>query len=197
MNDIFFTSDQHYGHKAILRLGQGRPFSSVEEMNETLIERHNAVVKNGDRVYHLGDIFFKATVAEAEGIISRLKGQHYLVLGNHDEVAEELQKKFAPHVQPFIWQKDIAWLTVGQRKLMLCHYPMRSWKKKDGGSWHLFGHVHGRLPRFGNSFDVGVDAYNFTPVSFNEVAQRMEKWEPNSEIGSVADGRPPDSKSEL
>jgi hypothetical protein len=34
----FFTSDQHLGHRNIIRLCS-RPFASIEEMDETLISR--------------------------------------------------------------------------------------------------------------------------------------------------------------
>lgn len=56
--NIFFTSDTHFGHNNIIKLSN-RPFSSVEEMNEGLIERWNDVVGAEDIVYHLGDFSLK------------------------------------------------------------------------------------------------------------------------------------------
>jgi calcineurin-like phosphoesterase family protein len=55
--EIFVISDTHFGQaKAIEYFG--RPFASREEMDETMIERWNAVVRPQDIVYHLGDVFF-------------------------------------------------------------------------------------------------------------------------------------------
>ena len=52
---IFFTSDLHLGHKNIIRLC-GRPFESVEEMDEILIDNWNKKIHRCDTVYILGDI---------------------------------------------------------------------------------------------------------------------------------------------
>jgi len=53
---VWFTSDWHFGHRNILTLGQGRPFSSIEEHDEFLIDRYNAVVRDDDVVWVLGDV---------------------------------------------------------------------------------------------------------------------------------------------
>ena len=47
---IFFTSDLHLGHENCIRLCN-RPFSSIEEMDETLIENWNHKVTGKDTVY--------------------------------------------------------------------------------------------------------------------------------------------------
>ena len=58
----FVISDTHFGHTNSwekFKLSDGsplRPFSSTEEMDETMIERWNAKVKQQDTVYHLGDV---------------------------------------------------------------------------------------------------------------------------------------------
>ena len=58
MSNIFFTSDEHYGHANILQFCN-RPFKSVEEMTEGLIANHNAVVGVNDVTYHCGDMFWR------------------------------------------------------------------------------------------------------------------------------------------
>lgn len=52
--EIYFTSDLHLGHDNIIRFCN-RPFSSVEEMNDRIIQNYNSIVHKNDLVYILGD----------------------------------------------------------------------------------------------------------------------------------------------
>ncbi len=179
MSGIFFTSDEHYGHENILWLGHGRPFKSVNEMNETMIQRHNEVVSNGSRVYHLGDMFWGTVTPEkAAQILGRLNGQHYLVLGNHyhtDECVNQAWMMNKQGTKGFVWVKNYFDLRVkGYPNIALFHFPILEWVKKEKGSWHLYGHVHGNLVQQPNlSFDVGVDVWDFRPVAIETVKKTM------------------------
>lgn len=82
---IYFTSDLHLGHESILRFSK-RPFRNTKEMNRTLIANYNALVRNEDTVYILGDLTYKIPVAEANRQISELNGKKYLIRGNHDKI---------------------------------------------------------------------------------------------------------------
>lgn len=175
-NDIFFTSDTHFNHAKCCELFRPGRFGSLNEMNETLIERWNSRVKKGDRVYHLGDVALGRPEAAAE-ILGRLNGQIFLIRGNHEKVAEH--KLCASR---FVWIKDYFGLKVGEQKIYLCHYAFRTWNCMHHGSWHLYGHSHGTLPEIetSRSFDVGVDCWDFFPVSYDEVAAKMatKRFEP-------------------
>jgi calcineurin-like phosphoesterase family protein len=163
---VFFTADTHFFHRLATKL---RNFASIEEMNETLVERWNSVVSCGDRVYHLGDVSL-GKPEETADLLARLNGQIYLVRGNHDSTAENGKCKGR-----FVWQKDLFYLDIGGQKIMLCHYAMRTWRNAYRGTWMLYGHSHGSLPESetSRSFDVGVDPWNLTPISFEQVAEKM------------------------
>ena len=169
-NNIFFTSDTHFNHAKCCELFRKGRFASVDEMNETLIARWNERVQKGDRIYHLGDFALGRPEAAAE-ILKRLNGQIYLIRGNHEKVAEHRLCK-----DRFIWIKDYFGLKVGEQKIYLCHYAFRTWNCMHHGSIHLFGHSHGTLPDdpYLRSMDVGVDCWDFYPVSFDEVMERMK-----------------------
>ena len=166
---IHFTSDTHFNHENVIKYSQ-RPFSSLGEMTQALIDRWNSVVKRGDVVYHLGDFALswgKKHYSVIDLILSRLNGSKFLICGNHDR--DEVKKN--PR-----WSKvcDYHELTVSSQKIVLCHYSMRTWNKMHYGSWMLHGHSHGNLPdNGGKTMDVGVDVHDFTPVSFDFVGDYM------------------------
>jgi calcineurin-like phosphoesterase family protein len=161
---IFFTSDTHFGHENIIRTCR-RPFQNAGEMDEALIARWNERVRPGDTVYHLGDFTFRSSTG-ADIYLARLNGKIHLVAGNHD--AETLAK----HANLFASVSLILEVKVGGQRLVLCHYPMREWHGSWRQSWHLFGHVHGRLNHepLGYSLDVGVDSHEFRPWTIDEIA---------------------------
>lgn len=164
MKNIFFTADTHFNHSNIIKFCN-RPFGNVLEMNEVLIEKWNTKVKQGDIIYHLGDIGF----GEYRYILDRLNGRIVLILGSHDGNALIPRNKSR--------FKDIYRLFEIQEKgqnITLCHYAMRVWPKSHHGAWYLYGHSHNRLETFGKSFDVGVDGHNFEPWSFDEVVEKMK-----------------------
>ena len=96
MVDIWFIADTHFDHENILTFKNkdGKPlrsFKSVEEMNETMIERWNSVVKVQDHIYHLGDVTMARGKAwkQIDVIMGRLKGHKRVCLGNHDQLKSE------------------------------------------------------------------------------------------------------------
>lgn len=80
-NNLFFVSDTHFFHKNIIDFCN-RPFSSVEEMNEAIINNWNNVVSPNDYVFHLGDFCFGGSPAW-DKCLDSLNGRKFLVLGNH------------------------------------------------------------------------------------------------------------------
>ena len=77
----FYISDLHFGHENAIKF-DNRPFSSVEEMNEILVQRWNKVVHPEDTVYVLGDFFWKRK--DMLTYLPRLSGKIILICGNHD-----------------------------------------------------------------------------------------------------------------
>lgn len=174
--NVWFTADSHFDHAKILNYCN-RPFDSVEEMNTALITNWNSVVKPGDRVYHLGDFSFKHG-KNNDKIFKQLNGQKHLILGNHDNYR-------AMKDLGWNWIKEQFGLKIGKYYIFLNHYPMRSWNRSFHGAPHLFGHVHGKMKPWGLSFDVGVDCWNYTPISLETVKQEINKLEQRTNTGET------------
>jgi calcineurin-like phosphoesterase family protein len=177
-NQIWFTSDNHFGHANIIKFCH-RPFDDVDEMNAEMIKRWNEKVAPEDLVYHLGDFALMPT-QKLRQLIAQLNGKIHLIVGNHEKAALGCTDCFE-------WVKDTYELKVedkdakgSQRLIVLLHYAMRVWNKSHNGSWHLYGHSHGSLPDdiSSLSFDVSVDCHDFYPISYQEVKDLMatKKW---------------------
>jgi calcineurin-like phosphoesterase family protein len=165
MSNVFFTADTHFGHGNIMRFSN-RPWPTIELHDEALIRNWNEVVRLKDDVWHLGDFNFRSTLKTPD-YVNRLNGRIHLVLGNHDDA---YAKKF-PRL--FASVQEAKYLRIGNEKITLYHYAQRVWRNSHHGAWHLFGHSHNCLPPLNRSMDVGVDAQNYTPISFDAVREFM------------------------
>lgn len=182
--NIFFTSDTHFGHKNIIKYCN-RPFNSVEEMNDTLIKNWNSVVKENDIVFHLGDFGFIG-IQEFKRIKNQLNGKIYLITGNHDR--KMLNDGVIKFLNFFEYIGPELYINIDGQKIYLNHKPYLCFDGSYGRTdktwtWQLFGHVHSgpntmtgldcqRLVHlFPTQYDVGVDNNSFTPISFKEVKQ--------------------------
>lgn len=130
----FYIADLHYGHANVLHF-DNRPFKTIQEMNDAIVERWNSVVSPGDMVYVLGDMFW-CTSKVAIPILDSLNGQKFLIKGNHDRCNDG---QFAKR---FVKITEYAEIEDGNRKVILCHYPIPCFKNHYYGSYHLYGHVH-------------------------------------------------------
>ena len=149
-------------------------------MNETLIDNHNNTVKDHELVYFLGDFSF----GDAKGtqqIIQRLNGEKHLILGNHDGVIESNPKRFIGN-NLFRTIQHYKEIRVEKQKIILFHFPIKSWNGMHANSYHCHGHVHRNLNPVGKSVDVGVDAdfvngRKYFPIHFDELKSFMDKQE--------------------
>ncbi|MBN1800465.1 MAG: metallophosphoesterase family protein [Candidatus Lokiarchaeota archaeon] len=165
---IWFTADFHLSHANIINYCN-RPFKDVRTMDEKILDNLEHKLNPGDTLYFLGDLTFKESTATAFFERFSQCDIHYIV-GNHDsKQVIELAKEYCKSVNQV---KDIK---LKNQNITLCHYAMRVWNKSHFNSWQLYGHSHGRLEPIGKQHDVGVDNCNFSPISFRELLDLMEK----------------------
>ena len=163
---IYFSADHHFNHANIIKFCN-RPFSSIEEMNEVLIQKWNAKVKPQDTVYYLGDFCF-GSQEDYFKIRSRLNGHIYLIHGDHDkQIGSPEEFDLIGKIPLLNWKYNGISIT-------MCHWCMRTWAKSHYNSWHLYAHSHGSLPSIGKSHDVGVDNNAFELLSFDDIYEIMK-----------------------
>ena len=160
MSKVFFSSDTHFGHRAIIEYCN-RPFSCVEEMNEVITFRWNQKVKKEDQVFLLGDVSFKNQFDWK----NRLNGEKVVIAGNHDDSSFKLVK---------------AYIRYNGKYISLSHRPDEADTSKE---ICLVGHVHGKWKfkrtEGGMMCNVGTDQWNFTPITFEEI---MKEWKRVSKL---------------
>lgn len=151
---VFFTGDTHFGDHRTINIHK-RPFATVAEMDALLIERWNATVGPDDIVWHLGDVARRP--GDVPALLARLHGTKHLLRGNNDPDATLAAAGWAS-------TGDYAEIDLDGHRLVLCHYPFRSWNGQHKRAINLHGHSHGRLKPMLRQFDVGVDVHGFAPV---------------------------------
>lgn len=186
--NLFFTSDTHYGHTNICRAttrwtdadSVTRDFKSLDHMNDTIVNNINEVVGENDILIHLGDFSFGGFDNISEFRNRIICKNIHLVLGNHDHHIERnkdnIQRLFTSvnHYinldlrRPSPFKKG----EMDKFKFVLMHFPIASWDGMNDGVMHLHGHVH--LPKHlrignGRSLDVGVDGNDMKPLVLGEV----------------------------
>lgn len=169
MSNIFFIADTHFGHKNIIKFeNEHRPFVSIEEHDEKLIENWNSVVTHKDIVWHLGDVAFSNP---SFNLLDRLNGRKYLCMGNHD--AQYGAKKFLKYFRDVMATKEFD----GH---ILSHIPVHTsqfWRYRG----NIHGHTHHKVVALDESFDdaryacVSVEQVGLTPVPYEIINRRLPK----------------------
>jgi calcineurin-like phosphoesterase family protein len=175
----FFTSDQHFGHQNIIEYC-ARPFDNLSHMHDELIRRWNDVVTPHDRVVVLGD-FALGKIADTLPLVAQLNGYKILVPGNHDRCWVG-HKKYGGWTLKYLTagfhevrHESRIFMMVEDLCVQLSHFPFYGdsedtdrydeYRPHDGGQFLLHGHVHGSWKMKANMINVGVDVWDYTPVS--------------------------------
>ena len=132
----FYIADCHFGHKNVIKF-DNRPFCSVEEMDQTMIDNWNNAVCKDDTVYILGDFCWNGENRWIE-ILNQLNGKKVLIRGNHDlkTMSQQLRNKFQDI-------KDYKEVRDNGKRVLLSHYPMPFYRGAyNRDIVHLYGHIH-------------------------------------------------------
>lgn len=171
----FFTGDWHLGHNNIIKYAN-RPFKDIDEHDSTIIYNVNSLVMPGDRLFNVGDVAFKGAVDQIEVYRRRFNCKNiFVTFGNHDLKNQKILSKFFT-----ILPAEYMYESEGY-SIVLSHYAMRVWNKSHHGVAQLYGHSHGKLPPIPGykAFDVGVDSWDYKPISLAQVKAEMNRLCPS------------------
>lgn len=160
----WITSDTHFGHFNIIGYCD-RPFTTAEEMDETMVDRWNSVVKEDDTVYHLGDFAFgKGSKEKIEEYVERLNGSIILTKGNHDRQTNNWYKRagFVGVIGGECWQY--------RPRIIFSHRP-----QPNKGNLNIHGHIHNlyHIHENGRYLNVSVDVINYTPINLDSIIEQL------------------------
>lgn len=193
---IYITSDLHFNHnKFFCYISRG--FKSVEEMNNAIVKRWNAVITNEDDVYILGDLMLNDNDDGME-LLESLNGRLHIIFGNHDTGTRQELYKGARNVVEIC-----GYVTVIKYKkyvFYLSHYPTLTSnhdvdKPLKARVINLCGHTHTE-DRFadmdkGLIYHCEMDAHNCEPVLIDDIIWDIKDWMLHNEEPAAA-GNPTD-----
>lgn len=166
----FFTSDLHLGHKNIIKFeAEHRPFSSVEEMNEAIVDRWNRTVGVKDVVWVLGDVVFGL---DNFWYLDRLNGQKNLVLGNHDHYPKD------KYLEKFRKVEGVAKFD----SCILSHVPVHPNQLGHRFRANIHGHLHSKRVQYVSAtetydddryINVAVEQNNLFPIAWDVIQKRI------------------------
>lgn len=188
--ETFYISDLHFNHFNVIDFDK-RPFKTLQEMNDTLVEKWNKRVKNNDTVYILGDLLWDSS-PESLKILKSLNGKKILIIGNHDWRWIK-NKDFTRYL--YEMNEGYKLLKIDKRKIILSHYPIMMFDGVfHGNTYHLYGHIHTNeldnrllnkwkseyekeLGHSINMYNVGcmLPYMNYEPKTLNEIKEVFKK----------------------
>lgn len=163
----WFWSDQHFGHKNIIKYSN-RPFQSTDEMTSAMIKNYMTTVSENDIVVFGGDLAFMPNTI-TNPIIDKLPGYKILIVGNHDlrkdgSIVEYNFDEIHPCVSFYV---------AGQwpAKLLLTHYPLINLPEH---CYNIHGHIHTQDSPTERHFNISVEKTNYGLVSFEHILTALK-----------------------
>ena len=192
---LWFSSDHHINHRRCLEIMPFRPWKTIEEMNQGLVDNNNSVVKPDDTVVWLGDVLMGGKKHEAyKTYNNKMNGFKIWVLGNHDRGFEDkdlaIYEEFGigKVINDNLSLSDLLHSDYLNDTVIVSHFPFLGAHSEefdnkyeaccpidDGKSILFHGHTHQQVPMVrSRMISVGVDAWGYKPVSFETLMAQIE-----------------------
>lgn len=175
-DEVMFTSDWHLFHEMLIKKGY-RHFHSTDHMHRVIGQNIRDRVGSTDTLFMLGDVSWVGGERTA-AILKQFDRDVVLIRGNHENklnrAALDCFTDVVDYLEIDVRDDDVVG---GKQRIVMSHFPFRSWNRHHYGSWHLHGHCHGNLEPLGKSLDVGVDTFGFHPYAYSHVKTILDNRE--------------------
>lgn len=168
MHKSFFLSDTHFSHNNILNFKDEnekliRPFKTIEEHDELIIENINKRVRSVDRIYLMGDVVIHC---KAMSILNRINGRKVLIKGNHDIFA---LKYYTPYFQ------DIrAYKVFPEYGIVFSHIPIHPGQLVGRFKLNCHGHLHHKVIDDIKYMNLCCEHLNYNPIEMEEILDQKK-----------------------
>ena len=150
---------------------------TIDKMDSTFIDNINRLVTSSDNLYILGDFAFTKSFDVVKDYRNKINCQHiHFIRGNHDYFSTREYLTIFESVEYYREAKH------NHVKFVLCHYPMVTWNNSFRGSIMCHGHCHSNIEGWKKIhmpglplIDVGVDEWNYCPVSFDQLIEKAKE----------------------
>jgi calcineurin-like phosphoesterase family protein len=179
VNQVYFSSDLHIGHEAVIKFG--RKFENLSMMNHHIIDEINKKVMKNDLLVLLGDTIMGEK--DYKLFLDNLICNNIIIIfGNHCNRGKLI--KTYNESDKLIYIGDYLELSIEKQIICCSHFPMFNWNYQDDGSFHLHGHLHAdenkiveEIHKF-RSMDVGIDSYykmygEYSLFSLNDIKNNL------------------------
>jgi|11BtaG_2_1085332.scaffolds.fasta_scaffold55092_2 calcineurin-like phosphoesterase family protein len=170
----FFTAETHFNDPEVIKYehqGQRiRPWDTVEEQNQFIIDNWNSRVKDTDTVYHMGDVY-DVDIKDSSQLVGQLNGNKILIRGDKDTDPIEQYKQYfsevynPPHV-----------VEINEVKYVLSHFYLKKDQLDElDCSVNIHSHLHADCVPNPRYFSVSLERTNFYPITSDELILEIKK----------------------
>ena len=166
---VYLIGDTHFQDTDILRY-ENRPFETIWEEEETLIENWNKTVNQDDMVWHLGDFSIQLPKEDVKRILNELNGKKFLIMGNHDNFLTDKEWEECGFIKAY--DRPIIY----DDFYLLSHKPM--YMTRNMPYVNIFAHVHNN-PMYNTVSEVGrcvsAERTYYTPILFKQIKKELHR----------------------
>lgn len=168
MQETWIISDTHFYHSNVIRY-ENRPFKDTIEMNQTIIDNWNKVVKPEHLIIHLGDIAF-ANKDKVKEIMSQLNGEKILIKGNHDTWSNSFYHEIG-------FSEVSKYPIIFRDFYMMSHYPL--YMNINMPYVNIHGHTHSNCGNRDSSkyFNASIERTSYAPINFKKIEKYFKALE--------------------